>query len=78
MEKPAYSYAANAILSAYNVISRSRRYEQGIPLAIDIVAINAFCEQYDLPVERWIFNECIFAMDNLFLDEAQKRQSMKT
>ncbi|NAS06210.1 hypothetical protein GPS47_11505 [Acinetobacter haemolyticus] len=75
IEKPEYSYTANAILSAYNVIARSRRYEQGIPLALDIASINAFSEQYELPVEHWIFNECIFAMDNLFLDEAQKHQS---
>jgi hypothetical protein len=71
--KPEYSYTANATLSAYNTIARSRRYEQGVPLALDIAAINAYVEQYDLPVERYIFNECIFTLDNLFLDEAHKK-----
>ncbi|EPN2069651.1 hypothetical protein [Acinetobacter baumannii] len=72
-EPPEYSYVANAILSAYNTIARSRRYEQGVPLALDISAINAYVEQYDLPVERYIFNDCIFAIDNLFLDETVKK-----
>ncbi|MRA12499.1 hypothetical protein F4T81_18290 [Acinetobacter nosocomialis] len=73
IEKPEYSYTSNAIISAYNVISRSRRYEQGIPLSLDISAISAYCEHYELPVERDIFNDCIFAIDNLFLDEAHKK-----
>ncbi|UDY20781.1 hypothetical protein NLHDIDDJ_02436 [Acinetobacter baumannii] len=70
---PDYSYVANAILSAYNTIARSRRYEQGVPLALDISAINAYVEQYDLPVERYIFNDCIFTLDDMFLDEAHKK-----
>ncbi|WP_080648716.1 hypothetical protein [Acinetobacter lactucae] len=78
MQKPEYSYTANAILSAYNTIARSRRYEQGVPLAIDIAAINSYVEQYDLPVERFIFNDCIFTLDNLFLDEAHKKSKAET
>ncbi|MPS60588.1 MAG: hypothetical protein E2595_03685 [Acinetobacter sp.] len=77
IEKPEYSYTSNAILSAYNVISRSRRYEQGIPLSLDISAISAYCEHYELPVERDIFNDCIFSLDNMFLDEAHKKSSKK-
>lgn len=42
-------------------------------MALDISAINAYVEQYDLPGERYIFNECIFTLDNLFLDEAHKK-----
>ncbi|MFA2873434.1 hypothetical protein B4R72_01900 [Acinetobacter pittii] len=76
-DPPEYSYTANAILSAYNTIARSRRYEQGVPLAIDIAAINPYVEQYDLPVERFIFNDCIFTLDNLFLDEAHRKASKK-
>ncbi|MFX6372858.1 hypothetical protein ABTF96_01240 [Acinetobacter baumannii] len=72
-QKPEYSFTANAILSAYNVISRSRRYEQGIPLALDIAAISAYCDHYELPVKRDIFNDCIFAMDNIFLDDSHKK-----
>ncbi|HAV5522664.1 MULTISPECIES: hypothetical protein [Acinetobacter calcoaceticus/baumannii complex] len=61
-------------MSAYNTIARSRRYEQGVPLALDISAINAYVEQYDLPVERYIFNDCIFTLDDMFLDEAHKKE----
>lgn len=77
MEAPPHSYTATNIISAYNTIARSRRYEQGIPLSLDIASINAFCEQYDLPVERWIFNDCIFALDNLFLEESHKKAEQR-
>ncbi|MCU4589093.1 hypothetical protein KTJ20_10055 [Acinetobacter ursingii] len=70
---PDFSYTAHEILSAYNTIARSRRYEQGVPLALDISSINAYVEQFDLPVERHIFNDCIFTLDNQFLDEAHKK-----
>lgn len=33
--------------------------------------------KYDLPVERYIFNECIFTLDNLFLDESHKKAKAK-
>ncbi|RSR89634.1 hypothetical protein EA664_08070 [Acinetobacter baumannii] len=64
-------------MSAYNTIARSRRYEQGVPLALDISAINAYVEQYDLPVERYIFNDCIFKLDDMFLDEAHKKATQR-
>ncbi|HAI54727.1 MAG TPA: hypothetical protein DCM16_08445 [Acinetobacter nosocomialis] len=64
-------------MCAYNTIARSRRYEQGVPLAIDIAAINSYVEQYDLPVERFIFNDCILTLDNLFLDEAHKKATQR-
>jgi hypothetical protein len=76
-DAPDYSYVANAILSAYNTIARSRRYEQGVSLALDISAINAYVEQYDLPVERYIFNDCIFTLDDMFLDEAHKKATQR-
>ncbi|NCG61392.1 hypothetical protein, partial [Acinetobacter baumannii] len=48
-------------------------YEQGIPLSLDQQAINVYAEHNDLPVAAHIFNDCIFALDNLFLDEAHKK-----
>ena len=77
MKKPEYSYTANALIEAYNVISRSRRYEQGTPLALSIADLNAFCEQCELPVERYIFNAVIFDLDNRFIDESRKRLASK-
>jgi hypothetical protein len=56
------------------VIARSRQYEQCIPMALSLGAVNDFCEQYESPVSRWIFNDCIFALDNLFLEEASKKK----
>ena len=77
-DPPAYSYTVNALIEAYNTISRSRRYEQGTPLALGIADLNAYCEQYELPVERYIFNAVIFDLDNQFIDEAYKKMSKKS
>ena len=77
-DPPEYSYTANTLIEAYNVISRSRRYEQGTPLALSIADLNAYCEQYELPVERYIFNAVIFDLDNRFIDEAYKRMQKKS
>lgn len=74
---PEYSYTANAILHAYNMIARSRRYEQGTPLALNIADIEVYCDLYDVPVELDIFVDCIFAIDNDFLDESHKRMQQK-
>ena len=75
---PEYSYIASALLKAYNTIARARKYEQGVPLALSIADLNAYCEQYELPVERYIFNAAIFDLDNRFIDEAHKRLSKKS
>lgn len=75
---PKYSYIANALLEAYNTIARSRRYEQGAPLSLSIADLSAYCEQYELPVERYIFNAAIFAIDNIYLDEAFKAQERRS
>jgi len=77
-DPPLYSYVANALLEAYNTIARSRRYEQGTPLSLSIADLNAYCEQYELPVERYIFNAAIFAIDNIYLDEAFKAQEKRS
>ncbi|RKL58106.1 hypothetical protein CKN54_11945 [Acinetobacter baumannii] len=67
-DPPEYSYVADSILSAFSTICRSRRYEQSIPLSLDQHAINVYAEHNDLPVAAHIFNDCIFALDNLFLE----------
>lgn len=69
---------AYEIVAAYNIIARSRRYEQGIPMSLDLSAISAYCDHYELPVDRQIFNDCIFEMDNLFLDESHQKHLKKT
>ena len=74
-EPPQYSYTANALIEAYNVISRSRRYEQGVPLALGATEIGAYLELFDVPCELHILVECVFALDNKHLDKAHKRLS---
>ncbi|MDQ8952442.1 hypothetical protein RFH42_05625 [Acinetobacter rudis] len=65
---------ANAVVEAYNLISRSRKYEQGIPMPIDLSAITAYLDQYESPCESWIFDDCIITLDNLFLEEAYQKK----
>lgn len=74
---PKYSYTANSILSAYNTIARSRRYEQGTPLALGAEDIKSYLELYELPCELHIFTECVFALDNKHLDKAHKLLSRR-
>ncbi|OTG95056.1 hypothetical protein B9T24_09885 [Acinetobacter sp. ANC 4654] len=76
-EAPEHSYTANVILSAYNTIARSRKYEQSVSMPLDANAIKAYLEIYDAPCELYIFVECVFALDNLFIDDARKRMSKK-
>ncbi|WP_247791244.1 hypothetical protein [Acinetobacter baumannii] len=38
----------------------------------------SYAEHNDLPVAAHIFNDCIFALDNLFLDEAHKKINSKS
>ncbi|MGN5766287.1 hypothetical protein ACNQO6_18250 [Acinetobacter calcoaceticus] len=49
-----------------------------MPLSIDQQAINVYVEHNDLPVGPHIFNECIFALDDLFLEEAYKKVKVKS
>ena len=76
-EPPEYSYTAHAILGAYNTIARSRKYEQGVPLALDTSALLNYMEMFELPCELHIFFECIMEIDNRFIDKAHKRMSKK-
>ncbi|MFV5376517.1 hypothetical protein [Acinetobacter calcoaceticus] len=48
-----------------------------MPLSLDQQAINVYVEHNDLPVDAHIFNDCIFALDNLFIEEAHKKISSK-
>lgn len=71
---PEYSYTAQAILSAYNIITRSRRYENSMPLSLNLSDIESYLEVYESPVEVHIFVKALLAIDDLFLDEAYKKK----
>ncbi|QOW47892.1 hypothetical protein G0028_07725 [Acinetobacter piscicola] len=74
IDPPKYSYTAHTVLHAYNMIARSRRYEQGTPLALGIADIESYLELHDSPVELYVFVECVLMLDNLFLDQAYKKK----
>ena len=66
-DAPVFSYTAHAILTAFNVIARGRSYHP-VAMPLDGGHINAYLELYEAPCELYIFVECIFVLDNLFLD----------
>ncbi|AOA58221.1 hypothetical protein [Acinetobacter larvae] len=71
---PEYSHIAADLLGAYHMISRSRRYEQGIPLSISIADIESYIDMYDCPIELHIFVEAIFMLDDLFIEKACEKK----
>ena len=77
IKPPKASYIASAILSAYNIIARSRTYFESIPKPLDADAILSYRQCYEIPCEAYIFNDCIFALDNLFIDEAHKKAEQR-
>ncbi len=77
-EPPEYSYTAHAILGAYNEIACSRRYEQGVPLPLDVSALLNYMEVFEPPCELHIFYKAIKAIDNKFIDKAHKSISKKS
>ena len=46
-------------------------------MPLDANAIKAYLEIYDAPCELYNFVECVFALDNLFIDDGRKRMSKK-
>lgn len=60
-------------MDAYNTIARSRRYENGVPMPIEIKAIKDYLELYDCPIELHIFIDAILMIDNKYIDEAHEK-----
>lgn len=42
-------------------------------MPLDASSIKSYLELHDEPCELYIFVECIFALDNIFLDDARKQ-----
>lgn len=67
-------------MGAYNTIARSRRYEGGVPLTLSSMEIQSYLSLNELPIDLDIFMECIYMLDNDFIDKSQeaiKRQVKK-
>lgn len=75
IKEPEYSVVAHVVLGAYNTIARGRRYEGGVPLTISPLEIQAYLSLNELPIELDIFMECIYMLDNDFIDKAQSRMN---
>ena len=54
------------------MIARGRSYHP-VAMPLDGSHINSYLELYEAPCELYIFAECVFALDNLFLDGVRKK-----
>jgi hypothetical protein len=48
-----------------------------MPLSLDQQAINVYMEHNDLPVGAHIFNDCIFSLDDIFLEDVHKKATQR-
>lgn len=71
-EPPEPSFAAEYVLSAYALIARSRRYEQGVPLPLGLGEIAEFWAFEEPPVPRRAFLAAVLAVDDCALEQAGK------
>lgn len=61
------------IINAYNVIARSRRYEQSMPLKLSLHDIKCYLESFDNPFDFELFSSCIFMIDDDFIEAQSKK-----
>ena len=73
MEAPKYSVIAHYAVSAFRTIERSRHYFDVVPKPIDAKDILQYLELYEAPCPEWLFIECLFALDNVFIEKVSKR-----
>lgn len=67
------SFTADYILGAFNIISRSRRYIETVPLDLSLQDIQAYFNVYGCDIETVVFVESIFALDDQFLKDARSK-----
>lgn len=72
IKEPEYSVTAHIILDAYNTISRGRVFNDGVPRTISTVEIQSYLALNDLPIDLDIFMDCIYMLDNDFIDKSYK------
>ena len=54
------------------MIARSRRYEQTMPLRLSLHDIKCYAELFGLPIDFDLFSECIFMIDDDFIEAQSK------
>lgn len=72
-QEPKYSYVANAVIEAYNVISKARSYCNAAPLPLSTDQIISYLQLNDCPVDVQTFCDCIYMIDADFIDRFQKQ-----
>lgn len=79
VNKPEHFPLSLYTLSAFRVLERSRDYifngERLIPRPLTTENILSYLEVYDSPCELWLFLECLFTLDNIYLDDWDKRKA---
>ena len=66
------------MIKAFNLISKARRFIAfpqggGFYDSLTLADIKSYFDVYGCDLNRGLFVECIFALDNLFLDEVRRK-----
>lgn len=64
---PKFCFESFSILSAYRIIERSRKPSANGVVPLDVRAILDYSDIYGLPLEKELFTDCIFAIDDEYL-----------
>jgi hypothetical protein len=79
VNKPEYFPLSLYTLSAFRVMERSRNYmsvgDQLVPRPLTIENVLDYIEVYDTPCELWLFLECLFALDNIYIEDWGKKRA---
>ena len=75
IEEPPTSYVVDAAIAAFNYASRGRSYVSGDrirPLPLSVKNITDVVEAHPMFLRRGELDPCVFAIDDIFLDEYDK------
>ena len=66
------------MIGAFGLISKSRRYITGysgvsIPLSLSLQDIQGYFDVFGCDLDKGLFIECIFALDQVVLDKVNKK-----
>lgn len=79
VKQPEYFPLSLYTLSAFRVLERSRSYisvgDQLVPRPLNTENVLNYLEIYDSPCELWLFLECLFALDNIYIEDWSNKKS---
>ena len=75
-DEPEINYEIRAAITVFNYASRSRRYLSGMavaPLPIGVKDVSDVVTAHPVYVDREVLDACVFAIDDEFMAESNKK-----